>query len=62
MFEVTVEYEKCFTTYSIFRRDSINLMLSPALEQSEIDDQLSTTCPNCGHKDFGVGILIGTDD
>ena len=62
MYEVTVECENCFTTYSGFRRDSINLMLSPDLDESDIDEQLSTTCPNCGHKDFGVGMLIGTND
>jgi len=57
MYEVEVECPRCGLDYTAWRRDSINLMLSPMTE-AEIEAQLSTTCPSCGYRDFGVGLVV----
>ena len=52
-----VECEACGEVYSDWRRDSVNLMLSPMTEE-EVEEQLSTRCPTCGHRDFGLGLIV----
>jgi len=44
--EVQVECEACGEIYSDWRRDSVNLMVSPMTEE-EVKEQLSTRCPTC---------------
>jgi len=56
-YEVQVECEACGEIYSDWRRDSVNLMLSPMTEE-EVEEQLSTRCPACGHRDFGLGLIV----
>ena len=56
-YEVQVECEACGEVYSDWRRDSVNLMLSPMTEE-EVEEQLSTRCPTCGHRDFGLGLIV----
>ena len=57
VYEVQVECEACGEIYSDWRRDSVNLMLSPMTEE-EVEEQLSTRCPTCGHRDFGLGLIV----
>ena len=57
MYEVQVECPRCGFEYTGWRRDSVNLLLSPMTE-AETQDQLSTICPSCGHRDFGVGLIV----
>ena len=56
-YEVEVKCEVCGETYSDWRRDSVNLMLSPMTEE-EVEEQLSTRCPTCGHRDYGLGLIV----
>ena len=57
MYEVEVECQRCGGEYTGWRRDSINLMLSPMTE-AELEARLSTTCLSCGYLDFGVGLVV----
>ena len=56
-YEVKVECEACGEVYCDWRRDSVNLMLDPMAED-EIEEQLSTRCPTCGHRDYGLGLIV----
>ena len=56
-YEVEVERETCGEIYSDWRRNSVNLMLSPMTEE-EVEEQLSTRCPASGHRDFGLGLIV----
>ena len=56
-YEVEVECEACGEIYSDRRRDSVNLMLSSMTEE-EVEEQLSTRCPSCGHLDYGLGLIV----
>jgi len=57
MYEVEVICEQCGEDYVDWRRDSVNLMLSP-MTDDEVDEQLSTTCPWCGYRDYGLGLVF----
>ena len=61
MYEVEIFCDRCGTEYSDWRRDSVNLSLSPNLSQQEIDDQLTTKCPTCGLRDTGLGLIVGNE-
>ena len=56
-YEIEANCEACGETYADWRRDSVNLMVSPMTEE-EVDEQLSTTCPACGHRDSGLGLIV----
>lgn len=57
MYEVEIICDQCGEDYVDWRRDSVNLMLSP-MTDDEVDEQLSTTCPWCGHRDYGLGLVF----
>ena len=56
-YEIEVDCEACGEIYSDWRRDSVNLAVSRMTEE-EVDEQLSTTCPACGHRDYGFGLIV----
>jgi len=56
-YEIEVNCEACGETYADWRRDSVNLTVSPMTDE-EVDEQLSTTCPACGHRDYGLGLIV----
>lgn len=58
MYEVEVVCVRCGEEFKDWRRDSINLGLSGEMDQDEIEDQLSVMCPRCGHREFGVGLIV----
>lgn len=56
-YEVEVQCERCGHVYTDWRRDSVNTMLGSWTDE-EVDEQLSTTCPVCGHRDYGLGLIV----
>lgn len=56
-YEIEVNCEACGEICADWRRDSVNLMLSPMTEE-EVEEQLLTRCPTCGHRDFGLGLIV----
>ena len=57
-YEVEVECPKCGTVFRDWLRDSVNLMLERDMTDDEVEEQLSVTCPRCGHREYGLGLIV----
>lgn len=56
-YEVEVRCEGCGVLFRGWRRNSVNLRLDP-MSDDDLDDALSVQCPACGHRDWGVGLVV----